>query len=110
MKCSVQSLRASGYKVRVQHQRLFPNLSVLNILTRGQYEKMAEGIKDLGGPETKPYSDVVSPKGGQTVVQITTPDGTELEGVAKCSAKDPYNRKKGLAIAIGRALVGSKHE
>lgn len=103
MKVSVQSLRASGYKVRVQHKRLFPGLSHDNIMTRGQFEGVITSLGYQPAEDGK-YSKAVSPKGGETVVQITSPDGTELEGVAKCSLKDPYNRKRGLSIAIGRAL------
>lgn len=46
----------------------------------------------------------VSCKGGTTVVQVRTPDGTELEGIAVCSKKENYNKKLGVSIALGRAL------
>jgi len=48
----------------------------------------------------KPY-----PRGGHTVVEITTPDQKELYGVARCSDEDGYNKKLGVKIAIGRAMV-----
>lgn len=50
-----------------------------------------------GGPDRHP-------KGGETIVQISLPDGRYLEGVAKCSLSDSYNRKVGVNIALGRAL------
>ena len=46
----------------------------------------------------------LSPLGGATKVEITTPDGKNLVGEAFCSKKDNYNKKVGAAIAIGRAL------
>lgn len=46
----------------------------------------------------------VSAKGGETVIQITTPDGQELEGRAKCSDKERYNKRVGVQVALGRAL------
>jgi hypothetical protein len=73
---TVHNLRLSGYKVRVLHCRVFDN-------------------RTLGK---------VYPKGGETVVQITTPDGQDLEGRAKCSKKDCYNKRLGVKVAIGRAL------
>lgn len=73
---TVQSLRQSGYKVRVLHHR-------------------RNDDRVLGA---------VHPKGGETVIQITTPDGVDLEGRAKCSKKDLYNKKLGVKVAIGRAL------
>ena len=73
---TVHNLRRSGYKVRVLHCRVFDN-------------------RTLGE---------VYPKGGETVVQITTPDGQDLEGRAKCSKKDLYNKRLGVKVAIGRAL------
>mgnify|MGYP006355039505 CR=1 FL=1 len=46
----------------------------------------------------------ISPLGGATKVEITTPDGKDLVGEAICSKRDNYNKKVGAAIAIGRAL------
>lgn len=49
-------------------------------------------------------------KGGKTVVQVKTPDGIELEGIAVCSKKENYNKKLGVSIALGRALNGANYE
>ncbi len=115
---TVEQLRASGNKVRVKHQRYFLDVvnkdgriyfsgAVLGPLTRGEFENLKSGILS-GDKIDADYQDSVSPTGGQTVVQITTKDGRELEGVADCSMHDPYNRKKGLAIALGRALAAGR--
>lgn len=44
----------------------------------------------------------ISPKGGQTIVTITMGD-LVVSGVAECSPKDNYNKKRGREIAEGRA-------
>lgn len=99
MKTTIQKLREDGNKVRVRHCRAYKNIPG-EYLTRRQFEERSTAMIN------KPYSAAVSPNGGMTVIQITTPTGEELEGVALCSLKDGYNRKKGLAIAMGRALIG----
>lgn len=82
---TVEQLRKSGYKVRVIHTR------------RGKTMPRLDG----GMVQT------VSERGGKTVVQVRTPDGEELEGVAVCSVKDNFNRRLGVRIALGRALTRS---
>ncbi len=50
-------------------------------------------------------SDVgYDPHGGTTRVEITTPEGKELVGEARCSNQDNYSKKIGVAIALGRAF------
>lgn len=73
---TIHDLRKNGYKVRVLHHRKHDN-------------------RILGA---------VKAKGGMTIVQITTPDGQDLEGRARCSNKDLYNKKLGVKVAVGRAL------
>jgi uncharacterized protein (UPF0303 family) len=82
---TVEQLRKSGYKVRVIHTRRGKTMQNLN-----------------GG-----LVQTVSERGGKTVVQVRTPDGEELEGVAVCSAEDNFNRRLGVKIALGRALTRS---
>lgn len=72
----VHDLRKAGYKVRVLHCR------------RRDERTLTQ----------------VDCKGGETVIQITTPDGQDLEGRAKCSDKERYNKRVGVQIALGRAL------
>ena len=73
---TIHDLRKAGYKVRVLHFRNDHD-SIL-----GEFH----------------------PKGGRTVVQITTPDGQNLEGRANCSKKERYNKRVGVQVALGRAL------
>ena len=79
---TVKQLRQSGFKVRVCHTRNYDSVVKFNTgLTKN-----------------------LSPKGGKTVVEITTPQGLDTTGEAVCSNEDPYNKKLGVKIAIGRAL------
>lgn len=75
---TVASLRRSGFKVRVLHTR--------NYLPSGS----------------------TSCKGGSTTVEITTPDGNDISGTAKCRDDERFDRKIGLSIAIGRAFSSLK--
>lgn len=71
---TVDELRHLGYKVRVRH-----------------FRKLDE------------HNNIL-PRGGETIVSITDEHGHTVEGVAKCSNNDGFNKKIGVAIAIGRAL------
>ena len=88
----LQKLRNSGYSVKVQHKRPWFNGCEVKMATRHEI------LSNDGCFES------VSQNGGETTVEITTPEGRTYVGVATCSAKDAFNRKLGLKIAIGRAL------
>lgn len=49
----------------------------------------------------------INARGGKTVVEVTTPDGRTLIGVARCSRRENFNKRLGVRIALGRALKGS---
>lgn len=99
---NLQQLRSEGYTVQISHYRRFYPL---------QYNA-ADGIrlfkKYRAYQECQQTSDDLSPTGGLTTVKVTTPDNQVLEGMAVCSIKDNFNRRKGYQIALGRALSGSK--
>jgi hypothetical protein len=79
-KVSVAELRRAGWGVRVRHHR-------------EEY--------DDGSPK---------PKGGSTVVFLSSPNNHKFWGSSVCSNKDAFNRKLGLEIALGRAMKGIKKE
>lgn len=82
MQPTIRDLRKQGYKVRVLHTR--PQ-KVIQKLMGKSYE--------------------VSPRGGATVIELTTPDKVlTVSGEAICSLADNFNRKVGNSIALGRAL------
>ena len=76
--CTVDGLRDLGYKVKVMHYR--------NLDENGCY----------------------TTKGGKTVVTITDDHGHHSRGVARCSEHDGFNKKLGVRIAIGRALLNEE--
>lgn len=72
---TVHDLRKAGYKVRVLHFRR---------------------------RDERFLNDVYLPKGGETVLQVTTPEGYNYESRARCSDKERYNKRVGVQIALGR--------
>ena len=83
MQLTIEKLRKAGFKARVMHTRHYENV------TRG-----------LG----EPYPQL-SCKGGTTKIEVTTPDKTiTVNGSAKCSLQDSFNRKLGNSIALGRVV------
>ena len=86
----VQVLRQAGNKVKVIHYR-------------ASREKALNGHMKLI-PSWNVTNDQFYPKGGLTQVSIQTPEGHEATGEVKCSHHDPYNRRLGVKIAVGRAI------
>lgn len=97
---TVESLRQQGYRVRCLHKRYFGGYAD-GFVTRKEF---CENEQEMYGDMAYSYNEAVLPYGGETVVEITTPEGVDLVGVAKCSIKDNYCKKKGVAIALGRAF------
>lgn len=78
---SIKNLRRRGWKVRVLHQRSY--------FLRNRMDGT---------------SSEVCAKGGNTEIQLTSPDKTiNVSGKAVCSEQENYNRKVGNSIALGRA-------
>jgi hypothetical protein len=46
-----------------------------------------------------------NPKGGTTIIEVTSPDGRNVIGASQCSEKESWNRKMGNQIALGRAMA-----
>ena len=83
----IANLRQNGYKIRVFHNRRYASQSG-DIFYTG-----------IPIPET-----TLESKGGLTIVKVITPANETAMGYAKCSDKDPYNKKLGAKIALNRAL------
>jgi hypothetical protein len=81
MNYTISQLRKKGYKVQVLHSRPVA------------YQQRIDGSVR-----------VFAPKGGVTVINITTPTGHTVTGAARCSEKETWNRKMGNQIALGRAI------
>ena len=90
---TVADLRRSGFKVRVSHTRYFNH-------------KFLGGSKIVRSAYTRfsPNRQDVLPKGGETTVEITDPNGVTVFGTSVCSQNEAFFKRLGLSIAIGRAL------
>lgn len=84
----VAELRDKGYKVRIIHVRKYFTENGDTILSNIDiFDKTS-----------------LSPKGGMTIVEVTTPSLETKKVHTTCSDNDAYNKKIGVAIALGRAL------
>lgn len=104
MNTTIKSLRQSGYKVRVLHDRYVQPLV-------GKHGKFI----NLPGSELSHLTEArkngldVAPKGGKTIIEVTVPQGSGIlpatvTGVAECSLKDNYCKRTGIQVALGRAV------
>lgn len=98
----IHNIKNLGYKVRIRHYRTLigKNGSVMG-LTRYQRKnrECKQDIFDRGFQ--------IGQFGGQTVAELTMPDGSMSVGEARVFHKDNYNYRLGTAIAVGRALKNS---
>lgn len=88
---TVKSLREEGYSIRVHHIRKF--------IDDPKY--VAAGI---GADWEDQPKQILLARGGSTDVAITSPTGENVRAIAVCSDKDGYNKKRGVMIALGRAM------
>jgi hypothetical protein len=97
---NVESLRKNGYKVRVYHGRVFYNG---DYKCKYQLQYIASKKEVMGWEDHNKY--VLSCKGGFTIVEIRTPNGTELKGKYNTPTGKQFDRKLGLKVAVNRALI-----
>lgn len=93
---NVQELRKNGWKIRIAHLRITEGYK--GYVSRRDFE---DGVPY---PDCKSWAGAVSPRGGKTLVTVTSPEGQTVEISAQCNEKDNYNRRRGVQIALGRAL------
>lgn len=100
----LQRLRESGFAIHVSHLR------------RVYWVDRLTGERDyhhelLTAHEARKRGGEVDGCGGLTRVFVSSPDGRALSaGEAACSLLDVFSRKRGLEIAVGRALkYGSEY-
>jgi len=101
-----ENLRKSGYKVRVYHCREYecPVSTEHKLLaSRKEYQSWIEDVKRANLEVFLTHK--LSSRGGFTIVEIRTPDGTELKGKYNTPKGKQFNRKLGLKVAINRALA-----
>lgn len=103
MNTTIKSLRQSGYKVRVLHDRYID-------INNTPFKALPLNYKQLThASEAKKSGIALSPKGGKTVIEVTVPQGSGIlpetvTGVAECNLVDNYCKRTGINIALGRAI------
>lgn len=85
-----EELNKQGYKIRRTHYRRLRGVNGL--------------FKDYAIRELK-IGRQIEPRGGKTVVKLTSPKGNRAEGEAICCESDCYNRNEGVRIALVRAAL-----
>jgi len=97
-KFSVAQLRRSGSKVRVSHKRPF----LISLLYDDGVELLSRHEAEERGVWGSEYGPLQT--GGITYVEITTANGENFVGEAKCSDDQGFYKQLGTYIAVGRAL------
>ena len=101
---NIHELRQNNYKVRVFHARLVQipvatpkGIKITEtVMSRSEIEELvARGVVHH-----------ISAKGGFTRVEVTSPNG-DISSASSLThpKKDSFSRKRGLSIALGRAMA-----
>jgi hypothetical protein len=101
MSNTVCKLRRAGYKVKVSH---------LRVHIKDKAKKNIRKIKEFFHKSEFEDIKLLWPRGGKTVVEITTPDGKQFKEEVPCSPHDGYNKSIGLSIALGHVLKNNNIE
>ena len=93
----VTALKGQGFRVKASHSRFYREYAQTRInfvlVPNSEVVSLAkDGLKHA------------LPKGGETVVEITSPGGVKYFGAARCSLADTFNKHTGYATALRRAL------
>lgn len=102
---TLSDLHEAGYKVTVRHGRIQSwQLPLLSQRAPGAEPLMVGAVTHpLHAMRGAGYTPCA--KGGKTVVSIfDKADNLVTTGAAFCNPVDPFNKKIGLEIALGRAL------
>lgn len=94
---TLSQLRLDGYRVYASHRRPMKNAEYSIADLMFSHHEM----KNMGFNLCEDWAV----NGGQTTVHIYFGDNLLGYGEARCSDKDPFNKKRGLIIALGRALA-----
>jgi hypothetical protein len=92
---TVHQLRKEGHKVRVEHFRRYFDR------TNGCYVYLTNYQYSLVNPMwvTGPLAT-----GGYTNITLTTRSGSEYQADARCSTKENYCKKAGVALSLARII------
>ncbi len=101
MKNLIHSLRKAHYWVRVCHKR-FDNHNLIGPATK---KEISEFYQKSYSKEDYPPNNLIDPRGGMTTVEIVPPPPYSqiyFIAEAKCRRDEPFVRKLGLQICLGR--------
>lgn len=100
----LEEFKSCGSKIRWTHFRVYgknPTQESHQLYTHKELKDMRE--------QGKYDCKLVSGKGGQTHLEVTLPDGTEIKVKAKCNLKDGFNRRLGKKICYNRFMIQYEH-
>ena len=92
---TVESLRVAGNKIRIGHKRFITIDNCKGLFFKKKYDN---------------HGNFTNPRGGQTFIDWTTPENKTYSIIVKCHEKDPYNKKIGVKIGLGRILKQIEEE
>jgi len=84
---TIREFRQNKFKIKVTHFRRISGETDLVSLFNIREKKLQNRIL---------------PRGGATVLDVTTPEKKDLRIEAKCSSKDSFNKKIAISVLIGR--------
>lgn len=90
---TIHELRKLGNKVRITH---FRNVIVKDTIAYTDFVRVTKEDK-----KARKYSHIYS-HGGETNIELTTPANQTFTSKAHCSDADPFNRRLGIRICLGR--------
>lgn len=104
---TIEAIRQVGGTVRIQHIRRFirheprvdKNIAPIVKIIEEKVTKQnrVSTIEQTLGAK-------ISPCGGSTIVEVTTPSGEKLKETARCREYDQFNKRLGVSIALGRIM------
>jgi hypothetical protein len=69
-----------------------------------QHVELLNELIPIADIRRKNLQNFINAKGGETIIEILTPNKKEYKISAKCSKKDSFARKVGISICLGRFL------
>ncbi len=103
---TINDIRQVGGKVRIQHIRRFLKKNPVPLNVGDEISVIEEKVtkeNKVSSIEQK-LGAKISPCGGVTIVEVTTPTGEKLTEKARCRDYDQFNKRLGVAIALGRIM------
>lgn len=103
---TIEAIRQVGGTVRIQHIRRFIKTGPRTLNLAPKIEVIEEKVTKQNRVSTieQNLGAKISPCGGSTIVEVTTPSGEKLKEIARCREYDQFNKRLGVSIALGRIM------